>query len=213
MTPHFAADDAPIPDSRLCRRALELVREVSPPCLCNHCLRTYRFGALIARRQGLQFDRELFFLGAVLHDLGLCERFDCGQRFEVDGADAARAFALQEGISSEKAEALWEAVALHTSLGIAVRKSPEAALVFLGASMDVFGLGLEELDPQAVERVLQAHPRLDLATTLSELFVAQIRRKPHTVPFTWMTEVARCRVPGFTYPDYDQMLAQAPFNG
>ena len=50
-------------------------------------MRTYFFGALLGQRDSLKYDRELFYLGAVLHDLGLTERFSGQQRFEVDGAD------------------------------------------------------------------------------------------------------------------------------
>jgi UTP:GlnB (protein PII) uridylyltransferase len=84
---------------------------------------------LLGIRDGLKCDRELLYLGAIMHDLGLTERFDAEQRFEVNGADAARAFVLEHGLSDEKAEIVWDAIALHTSIGIAVRKQPEIALV------------------------------------------------------------------------------------
>lgn len=77
-----------------------------------------------------------------MHDLGLTERFDAEQRFEVNGADAARAFVLEQGLSDEKAEIVWDAIALHTSIGIAIRKQPEIALVHLGATADLLGSGL-----------------------------------------------------------------------
>ena len=58
-------------------------------------MRTYFFGALLGQRDSLKYDRELFYLGAVLHDLGLTEEFSGQQRFEVDGADVARAFVIE----------------------------------------------------------------------------------------------------------------------
>ncbi len=126
-----------IPDSEICQKATQLVAAVSPTFLCNHCLRTFLFGDLLGQRDGLKCDRELLYLGAVMHDLGLTDRFDGEQRFEVDGADAARAFVLEHRLPDEKAEIVWEAITLHTSLGIASRKQPEIALVCLVVGQDL----------------------------------------------------------------------------
>ena len=41
----------------------------------NHAIRTLVFGALVGQQQKITFDRELFFLGAIFHDLGLTERY------------------------------------------------------------------------------------------------------------------------------------------
>ena len=98
-----------IPDSEICKKATQLVTEISPTSLCNHCIRTFLFGDLLGIRDGLKCDRELLYLGAIMHDLGLTERFDAEQRFEVNGADAARAFVLEHGLSDEKAEIVWDA--------------------------------------------------------------------------------------------------------
>ena len=81
-----------LPDSKLAREATDYVRGLSAPVVFNHVLRTYLFGELLGRAKKLNFDSELFYLGAVLHDLGQTERFMGKQRFEVDGADAAAAF-------------------------------------------------------------------------------------------------------------------------
>ena len=37
-----------IPDSEICKKATQLVTEVSPTSLCNHCIRTFLFGDLLA---------------------------------------------------------------------------------------------------------------------------------------------------------------------
>ncbi len=87
-----------------------------------------------------------------MHDLGLTDAFNGEQRYEVDGADAAKAFVCRHGLGEEKAEVIWDAIALHTSIGIATRKRPEIALVHLGASLDVFGMGLETLSPDLVHQ-------------------------------------------------------------
>lgn len=200
-----------IPNSEICKKATQLVAEVSPIFLCNHCIRTFIFGDLLGKRDGLKCDHELLYLGAVMHDLGLTERFDGEQRFEVDGADTARSFVLEHGLSDEKAEIVWDAIALHTSLGIASRKQPEIALVHLGASADVLGMRLSDISPETVERVIEAYPRLGFNTAMTELLVSQVKRKPHTVAFTWLAEVGRCCIHGFASPNWNNMLNGSPF--
>lgn len=200
-----------IPDSEICKKATQLVAEISPTFLCNHCIRTFLFGDLLGKRDGLKYDRELLYLGAVMHDLGLTERFDGEQRFEVDGADAARAFVLANGLPNEKAEVVWDAIALHTSLGIASRKQPEIALVHLGASADVLGMRISEILSETVEQALDAYPRLSFNQAMTELLVSQVKRKPQTVAFTWLAEVGRGCIHGFISPNWRDMLNNSPF--
>lgn len=200
-----------IPNSDICIKATHLVRSVSPAFLYHHCLRTFLFGNLLGIRDGLSCDRELLYLGAVMHDLGLTERFNGEQRFEVDGADAARAFVLEHGLSDEKAEIVWDAIALHTSLGIANCKQPEIALVHLGASADVLGARIADISPEIVEQVIDEYPQFGFNTAMTQLLVAQVKRKPHTANFTWLAEVGRSCIHGFVSPDWNQMLARSPF--
>lgn len=200
-----------IPNSEICQKATQLVAEVSPTFLCNHCIRTFFFGDLLGQRDGLKCDRELLYLGAVLHDLGLTDRFDGEQRFEVNGADAAQAFVLKHGLSDEKAEIVWDAVALHTSMGIGSRKQPEIALVHLGASADVLGIRIADIPPETVEQVLDVYPRLGFNAAMTELLVSQVKRKPHTAAFTWLAEVGRGCVHGFVLPSWNEMLDRSPF--
>lgn len=200
-----------IPDSELCRKATALVRKVSPDFLHNHCLRTYVFGQQLGKHHQLTLDAELFYLAAVMHDLGLTESFEGAQRYEVDGADAARKFVRKHGLSEEKAEVVWDAIALHTSIGIASRKCPEIALVHLGASLDIFGMGIEALSADLVHQVFEEYPRLGLTDSLTTLLVDHIKRKPQVVPFTWLTEVGRCCIHGFSCSSYQDLLAGSPF--
>jgi hypothetical protein len=200
-----------IPDSEICKKATQLVTEVSPTSLCNHCIRTFLFGDLLGIRDGLKCDRELLYLGAIMHDLGLTERFDAQQRFEVNGADAARAFVLEHGLSDEKAEIVWDAIALHTSIGIAVRKQPEIALVHLGATVDLLGMRISDIAPETVEQILDAYPRLSFNQQITQLMVSQVKRKPQTAIFTWLAEVGRCCIHGFVSPNWNDMLNSSPF--
>ena len=85
------------PDSRIAREAHELARRVSSPMLFNHVMRSYYLGRLVAGDAG-EWDDEVVFLSAVLHDLGLTDRARGERRFEIEGADAARQFLSDAGL-------------------------------------------------------------------------------------------------------------------
>src|ERR1700750_3311591 len=88
-----AAGGIAIPDSALARAITDFVRDTETELLFNHSSRVYRFGALAGLHRGLTFDRELLYAGAMFHDLGLMpDHSSAEERFEVDGADAARDF-------------------------------------------------------------------------------------------------------------------------
>jgi HD superfamily phosphodiesterase len=92
-----------IPDSRLAREATELVRDTESPLLFNHSTRVYYFGSLAGQRRGLKFDLELLYISAMFHDMGLTPQYSSkSDRFEVDGANAARAFLGQHNISQQE---------------------------------------------------------------------------------------------------------------
>src|SRR2546427_868204 len=90
---HLSRDRAAgvaVPDTKLATEATELVRDVTTDLVYDHSRRVFCFGSLQGRKQGLSFDPELLYIGAMFHDLGLNEQFRRdGRRFEVDSADEA----------------------------------------------------------------------------------------------------------------------------
>jgi len=201
-----------IPDSSLALEAEEVVRESSPRCLLNHAFRTYLFGELLGRSRKLKYDSELLFVGAVMHDLGLTEKFVGQERFEVDGADAAQTFLAQRGVSDEKNAVVWDAIALHTCVGIADRKRPEIALVHFGAGIDVAGLRLEEVEVPDINEVLQAYPRLDFAKVFLESIARVLREKPHTAALNFAADVGKRFIPAFQALNFCDLVISAPFS-
>ena len=88
-----AIDGVAIPDSTMGKATTEFVRDRETELLFNHSCRVYLFGALAGRQRGVSFDAELLYAAAMFHDLGLMQgHASHDRRFEVDGADAARAF-------------------------------------------------------------------------------------------------------------------------
>jgi HD superfamily phosphodiesterase len=134
-----------IPDSKLAREIMELVRDTESPLLFHHSSRVYYWGALAGKRRGLRFDPELLYAGAMFHDMGLTHQHSSAQeRFEVDGANAASDFLRSHAIAQEDIDEVWTAIALHTTPGIPQHMHPVVALVTAGVEMDVLGIGYAE---------------------------------------------------------------------
>ena len=205
-----------IPDTALCNAAVDLLESSSPEFLCTHCLRTYIFGSLAVRGLGRSVvDEEAAFCGAVLHDLGLVPAYRRDNRFEVDGADAAREFCAKHQVPPERADLVWKAIALHTSPGIPTRWADEIALVHLGAGLDFLGLGLDQVPPQLVEEMFEKYPRMNFKAEFRNLLVEHCRRNPAAQVLTWTDDVARtagCTLHRQPIPTASQMMSAAPFD-
>jgi len=177
---NYSVADLRIPDSALAVQATRLVAELSSPVLFNHTIRTYLFGEAMGRRGRLKYDRELFYLASVLHDLGLTPTHNGSDSFELEGARAAHAFLRARGLPDEKADLVHEAIALHSSVGIASKKVSEIALVHFGAGMDVFGYRAMDLAPKTIEHIVEAYPRLEFKDALVNILEDEVRRKPQS---------------------------------
>jgi HD domain len=171
-----------IPDSQLARDVTELVRDTEPALLFHHSSRVYYFGALAGKHRGLRFDPELLYTGAMFHDMGLThEHSSPHERFEVDGANAARDFLRGRDISQADIDTVWTAIALHTTPGIPQHMHPVVALVTAGVEMDVLGLTYPEYSAAERETVVHAHPRDEhFKEDIIQAFYDGIRHKPDT---------------------------------
>ncbi len=134
-------------DSRMVHDAIELARSSSEPYLFNHAMRSWLFGVLLAEGAKPAPDPELLAVSAILHDLGLTDRYSALERFEVDGANAAGSFLKERGIPAHQIQLVWDAIALHTTRSIALHKEPEVAMTHSGIFVDVIGAGLELILP------------------------------------------------------------------
>jgi HD superfamily phosphodiesterase len=84
------------------------------PLLFHHSSRVFYWGALTGVWRGLTVDAELLYAGAMFHDMGLTHRHSSpDERFEVDGANAARDFLRGHGISRQDIDTVWTAIALQ----------------------------------------------------------------------------------------------------
>jgi hypothetical protein len=171
-----------VPDSRLAREATELVRDTESPLLFNHSIRVYYFGSLAGKRRELKFDPELLYIGAMFHDMGLTPQHSSkSDRFEVDGANAARAFLCQHNISPQEIDTVWTAIALHTTPGIPQYMHPVVALLTNGVEMDVLGIAYAEFSEADREAIVAAYPRSEhFKEDIIQTFYDGIKHKPET---------------------------------
>ncbi|CAG9213703.1 Metal dependent phosphohydrolase [Paraburkholderia tropica] len=174
--------DVAIPDSQLAREITEFVRDTESPLLFNHSSRVYYFGALAGLKRGLKFDRELLYAGAMFHDVGLMPTHSSAhERFEVDGANAAREFLRARGIAQQDIDLVWTSIALHTTPGIPQHMHPVIALVTAGVEMDVLGLTYHEYSHMERDAVVHAHPRTPhFKEDIIQTFYDGIKHKPDT---------------------------------
>jgi hypothetical protein len=164
------------------------------------------FGTLVGQAQKLRYDEELFFLAAVLHGLGLTWQFRGLERFEVVGADAADAFLKDQGVNPERRGIIWDAIAPHTSIGIASRKCPEIALLHIGAGVDVIGRGLDNLPKNLVAETIEALPRHDFNNAFFNVLLDTIAHAPQSAAMTWTAQTANAHVPGCPCPSLESQL-------
>jgi hypothetical protein len=158
--------------------ALVLAREASPLFLFNHAIRTHLWAVALARLDGLEPDEELLRVGALLHDLGLTERFDGPRCFENESAAAAADFAAEHGWDALRCERLANAIRLHMHPRVVPADGVEGYLLSEATSCDVRGRRLTEIPPATVARTLARYPRLGFAEGFIDLFEAQARAKP-----------------------------------
>jgi hypothetical protein len=202
----------PIPDSTIARETTEFVRDVSTSLLFHHSRRVFLWGSLQGEKLGLEYDPELLYVGAMFHDIGLVEGHRSEhERFEIDGANAARAFLERHGLAEPQVMTVWESIALHTTPEVPRYKQPEVRLVTLGVEYDVLGLRFDELSPEQREAVLGAHPRIGFKEGIVEAFSAGMRDKPETTFGTMNTDILEATVPGYVRPNFCDYIRNARF--
>ncbi|MGE7438464.1 HD domain-containing protein [Kitasatospora sp. NPDC001175] len=189
-TREVTTDLITLPGTPLADAVVNLVRTVQTPSVFNHSVRSYLFARLVAGRLdlavGRDYDDSLLFAACVMHDLGVASDGAHCQRFEVEGADRAAEFLVGRGVSAADADEVWQAIALHTSPGIAERRGTLCVLVREGVALDFGGpLGtghVEAVTDEQADAVHAAYPRLEMIRSLTDAIVAQAAENPKNAP-------------------------------
>ena len=201
-----------IPDSPLAKETTDILRENSTELLFNHSIRVYLFAAEQGRQKKLRFDTELLYVAAAFHDLGLIEKFSSqNERFEVDGANAARQFLTTHDVPEEQVQTVWEAIALHTTPGVPPYMRPEIALLNSGVVLDLFGRGLDQFPSELRERIVATYPRTDFKEGMVKSLFNGFSHKPGTTYGTVNAGICERFIPGYKSPNAVDLIAASAF--
>jgi len=201
-----------VPDSPLITAAIEYAQRLSEPYLFNHAMRSWLFAELIGRRKGIDYDPEVVAIGTILHDIGLTAGVSGPNRFEVNGADAARAFITGRGLPDRGTQLIWDLVALNSTPSLALHKEPEVAVGTMGIGLDYGGFGLDTLQAGDVAPILSAFPRLRMKDRFSETCCRLVTAKPETSHDNFLRDFGERFVPGYKAVSTVDLLINAPFD-
>ena len=201
-----------MPDTPLVARSISYSHEHSEPFLFNHVMRSWLFAAALAELDQTPHDAEVLAVATVLHDLGLAQAFQGPLRFEVEGANAARDFALDFGLDDDRAQLVWDGVALNSTPSLASHKEPEVALCTAGTVIDWSGQGAERLSRDQVAAILDAFPRLEMKRRFTSAVCGIVEARPATTYDNFARDFGERFVPGYKAPSTVDYLLNAPFS-
>jgi HD domain len=200
-----------VPNTALTREATSIAQVTEPYEIFNHSRRVFLFAELLAKRTNRTHDVEAVYVASLLHDVGLTSRYMTDtERFEVDGANVARALLQRHNISKDRADVIWDAIALHDQGGIARWKQDEVALVNAGVTAD-FGGYLELLDPTQIRDVLATAPRGGFVPAFLSAVAVVARRKPQATGNSFVVDVGARMIPGFHLANFCDEVQVDPF--
>ncbi|WP_406512488.1 HD domain-containing protein [Streptomyces sp. NBC_00161] len=177
------------------RAALEIAAEYADASLLNHSVRSYAFGAQYAARHGLSYDEELFYVSALVHDLGLTAPFDSHTLpFEEAGGHVARVLTAGLGWPADRRARAQEVIVLHMRDDVTAAEDVESHLLQVGTSADVSGLRVAEFEAAFTAELLEAYPRLGFGASFLALVEDQAVRKPDCAAASYVAGGAAQRI-------------------
>lgn len=174
-----------LPSGALANASLAMARSSVSRPIVDHSIRSFLFARLLADHDGClhdaDYDEGLLFAATVMHDLGLGELATGEARFEVEGADLAAALLGRHGVAERDIDRVWEAIALHASLGIAHRRGLITSLTHRGVFVDA-GRITDGVEDRLRREVMNAYPRLAGDRSIADAIVAHASRSDAAAP-------------------------------
>jgi len=169
-----------LPTGAMFDAALQLARTTTSKPIFEHSLRSFYYARLIAELEGTvndaDYDEGLLFAATVMHDLGLGTLAESKARFEVEGADLASTLLAEHGLSGGDIDRVWEAIALHSSIGLANRMGLLTYLTHQGVFIDAGRF--EGLPEHVTEPIRVAYPRQVGDRSIADAILQHARRSP-----------------------------------
>ncbi len=178
----------------------------------NHSHRVFFWANAQGKQAGQKFDAELLFICAAFHDLGLLKKFSSDDdRFEVDGANAVRQFLEHHGVPNARIQTAWDAIALHTTPGIAAYKPIEVELLYNGVGLDVLGIGYADFPRDIRKKVVAEYPRVDFKQGIAEAFLGGFEHKTATTEATCNEDICSHFLRNYKRSNFYEQIQNSPF--
>jgi hypothetical protein len=173
--------DVPHPQTAVAEAALEVVTAYSSTALLHHCRRSYVWAAAYAVQHGIEFDAELLWVSAMLHDIGLTASFDNhAVPFERAGGHVAWVFGAGAGWPVHRRQRAAEVIVRHMWDAVDVVEDPEGYLLEIATGLDISGRNPQWWEPDLRAEVVDRFPRLGLGPEFTACFAAEAARKPES---------------------------------
>ena len=170
------------PQTPAATAALSVAARFYSPALLNHCVRSYLWGATYASAHGIAFDDELYYVSALLHDIGLTDAFDSHRvPFEEAGGDLAWVFGVAAGWPTDRAARAMEIIVLHMRDDVPSAVDPESHLLQVATSWDVSGQRPEEF-LACFEDQAKRKPESAAAASVANNAAGRIKANPLDIP-------------------------------
>jgi hypothetical protein len=171
--------DITSPETTAAAGANEIAQRYCSPALYAHSVRSYLWGVAYAAHRGLEFDGELFYVAAMLHDIGLTRPFDAHEMpFEDAGGQVAWVFATGSGWPEERRTRVAQVIERHMWPTVDPDEDVEGHLLEVSTGIDISGRGVDLMPADLQHEVMAAWPRLTLVTEFAECLQLQAQRKP-----------------------------------
>ena len=169
------------------------------------------FAVAAPQHKAMSHDSEILAVATLLHDIGLAKAFSGPLRFEVEGANAARAFARRQGMMEGRAQVIWDGVALNSTPSIGLHKESEVALCTIGIGLDWGGWGYDMLTQTQMATILEAFPRLGMKQRFTRDMCRIVQSRPDTTYDNFARDFGVRFVPGYAWPSAVDLLMNARF--
>ncbi|MGY4099838.1 HD domain-containing protein [Nocardia sp. R16R-3T] len=192
-----------LPTGPLVDASLTLVQKTESTPIADHSIRSFLFARLLATQEGClndaAYDENLLFAACVMHDLGLGTLAAGQARFEVEGADLAASVLTEHGIAAADVDRVWEAIALHSSLGIASRRGLLTYLTHKGIFTDAGHF--PDLDAAMLQPIYATYPRPAEDRFIQNAIIEHATGSPAAAPpYSIAAELLRQRQAGESLP-------------
>ncbi len=132
----------------------------------------------------------------------------------MDGANAAREFLKQHGISPQEVDTVWTAIALHTTPGIPPYMHPVIALLTAGVEMDVLGIKYNDYSDDVRNAIVAEFPRTPhFKEDIIQAFYDGIHKKPATTFGNVKADVLADKDREFVRGNFCDVIRRSAWNG